>query len=212
MGAWAIFIDLLKSTFDLIKGIAWPLAILLIALIFKRDLKNILPRIRKAGPAGIELDSLEQQQRAPVPKEDRHTGLGPVSPIVELKEEAIRKDLELYKPEAREPALIRNLALFQFWASFENAYGIIFGSQIRALRQWNSVGRVNLHDARSFFEREAKAAFPEAYKDASFESWAEFLRARGFISFEGDEEVVTDLGREFLKFLSDRGYPENKYL
>lgn len=40
----------------------WPLAAVIIAIVFRKDISAAIPRIKKAGP--LELDAKDQQQKA----------------------------------------------------------------------------------------------------------------------------------------------------
>lgn len=61
MSDWLALVKLLAH---FLVGVAWPVAAFAIAFLFRRDLKALLPRVRKAGPGGVELDSVEQQREA----------------------------------------------------------------------------------------------------------------------------------------------------
>jgi hypothetical protein len=50
---------------ELLKGISWPLCLILILYIFRRDLGDLLGRVREAGPSGATFDPkpLQQEQK-----------------------------------------------------------------------------------------------------------------------------------------------------
>jgi len=53
--------DLAKLVLEFVKALAWPLAALAIALIFRREIRAIMARIRKAAlPGGVSIDFEEQ--------------------------------------------------------------------------------------------------------------------------------------------------------
>jgi hypothetical protein len=53
--------ELAKLVLEYVKALAWPVAALLIALIFRREIRAILARIRKAAlPGGVSIDFEEQ--------------------------------------------------------------------------------------------------------------------------------------------------------
>src|SRR5262249_52915341 len=67
MGIFLAIVDLLKTT---ITAAAWPLAVAAIALCYKEDIGKHLSRVRKAGPAGLELDAAVQQRAEPAKVSD----------------------------------------------------------------------------------------------------------------------------------------------
>lgn len=50
---------------ELLKGISWPLSLVLILYMFRRDLGDLLGRVREAGPSGATFDPkpLQQEQK-----------------------------------------------------------------------------------------------------------------------------------------------------
>lgn len=48
---------------DLLKGISWPLALGLIAYMFKGEIGNLLDRVREAGPRGAKFDPKQPEQQ-----------------------------------------------------------------------------------------------------------------------------------------------------
>ncbi|MCX7367640.1 MAG: hypothetical protein NTX90_01810 [Alphaproteobacteria bacterium] len=50
---------------ELLKGISWPLSLILILYMFRRDLGDLLGRVREAGPSGATFDPkpLQQEQK-----------------------------------------------------------------------------------------------------------------------------------------------------
>lgn len=205
---WSLFVDVVKS-------LSWPAAIVFLGIFFKPAIVAILPRIRKAGP--LELGPLLEQQKAENPKSLATTPLkqlpGPApSPSVQNAEDSIWRDLDKFPEDQKHAALVRALAQMQLAAFFENTYGLIFGSQILGLRRLHSPSVVSVDDARKFFEEHAVRPNPEEYKGTDFDAWISFLVARGFVTRDHEKVAITELGREFLTFLSDRRLPENKAL
>ena len=53
--------ELAKLILEFVKALAWPVAVLAIALIFRREIRAIMARIRKAAlPGGVSIDFEEQ--------------------------------------------------------------------------------------------------------------------------------------------------------
>jgi hypothetical protein len=93
---------------------------------------------------------------------------------------------------------------------FEWIYGQIFGSQIATLRSLVAAA-CTLADVITYFDN-VKSSEGARYQNVSFDQWSAFLRNQQLIRVVGDRVEVTDLGRDFLLFLSARGRPENKPL
>ena len=51
---------------------------------------------------------------------------------------------------------------------------------------------------------EAKSAFPEIYRNITFEQWITFLVASGLCTVGDAKYVLTPYGRGFLKYIVDR--------
>jgi hypothetical protein len=47
-----------------LKGLWWPVAAVIIAAVYKVEIRSLLPRLRRAGPTGVEFDPAGQQQAA----------------------------------------------------------------------------------------------------------------------------------------------------
>jgi hypothetical protein len=105
--------------------------------------------------------------------------------------------------------LIRVLAQAQLEAAFERIYNLIFGSQIVALRRLNEAGRVSVEGSRAFFEPYTRQ-YPQIYNNYSFEQWANFLKNVGLVVQNGNLFEITDLGRDFLIYITARRLTENK--
>ncbi len=49
-----------KIFVDLIKAIAWPSAVFALGFMFRSDVRALFPRLKKAGPTGLEFDPARQ--------------------------------------------------------------------------------------------------------------------------------------------------------
>lgn len=85
----------------------------------------------------------------------------------------------------------------------------IFGSQIAALKRLNEVGRATVDDAREFFRPYAEQ-FPQLYNNYGFDGWLGFLKGGGLIVQNGNVLEISDFGRDFLIYLTERRLAENK--
>ena len=141
---------------DLLKAAVWLIAVAFIAIWYKGDIRDILPRLRKAGPTGIELDAAIQQRVA----------VSTVSTSVTLKdlpgfprteamatvETELHQSLKLIETELQIDMLIRQLAVARLSTVFERIYSLLFGSQIVGLRRPAHSNKASLEEAKDFFE------------------------------------------------------------
>src|SRR5450631_1268821 len=95
---------------DLIKSLAWPVVVFVIAWLFHDELRKKIPGLTKAGPSGFEFDV----QRAITVQSSTSgelkelPGLTRTPPIAAI-EKSIHKALEIYKPETYVDLLVRHL-------------------------------------------------------------------------------------------------------
>lgn len=204
----------LALIFDLLKGIAWPLAIVVIAFLFKSDLKLLLPRIREAGPTGVKFDPIASQQKAGSEAADDLTELKDLpgfsrTEAIAAVERNLRASLQQIDEGKRFDVLVRVVAEARLVAFFERIYGLIFGSQIQLLRLLN-IENLKIDAVKAFFDT-VQAQYPEVFnKSDAFDSWLGFLIGNGLVRRSGDEVEITEYGRDFLVFLTGQRLPENK--
>jgi hypothetical protein len=195
---------------DLIKSLAWPVVVFVIAWLFHDELRKKIPGLTKAGPAGVEFDV----QRAITVQSSTSgelkelPGLARTPPIAAI-EKSIHNALQLYKPETHVDLLVRHLAQSRLEAVFERVYGAIYGSQIAGLRELaKRGGKISMADAvKGFDEAKSRSAFPA---NVTFDLWLQFLKVFNLIEAEDNEIRMTDIGNDFLLYLSAKGLPENK--
>ena len=89
----------------------------------------------------------------------------------------------------------------RFLSIFERIYGVIFGSQIAGLRALVAGGgTVPLVDAVKYFD-DWKSKTP-GLAPVEFDQWIGFLKSFDLMRVENDKVSITDVGREFLLYLS----------
>ena len=211
-----VYLQIANLAVDLLKQIAWPLAAVLIALSFRAEFRALLPKLRRVGPTGLEFEVERQQIRAAVvaaPGELKELpGLSRTQAMARV-ERLLHDRLHqsITKQEDREDLLVRLLAQSHLETLFEQTYRLIFGSQISALKILNQHQGVTVSeaDARAHFER-LKELHPEVYQHYGYEQWLGFLLGRDLIMRSDDTFAITDIGRDFLLYLTAKGLPENK--
>lgn len=203
--------DLLTAAVTVITQ-GWPLAAIVVALVFRKDLASLLPRVRKAGP--LELDAQDQRQALSEAKLDNVPKQLPgvaSTPAIEASERHVRSILDQLPQKEWVDRLARALAEASLSIEFERTYRTIFGSQIAALKSMNGPHVTSSQALRSFYDAAVKN-FPEAYSNYSFEDWARYLLISGVAINDNENWRVTDKGLDFLRYMLNTGLLENKDL
>lgn len=209
---------------EVLIAFRWPLCVFFLAmfglLLFKKEFKGLVGRIRRVSRAGLEADPVPgaAQEARPI------TDLSPADQLLRAfdnrllveQEASIVKDLEhrnIVDPAERQRILLRFLAAFQVVAIFEQIYRLIYGSQLRALHALNErePQGVPLKFLERYYEFGAIDA-PEVYAAYPFDRWFGFLEGRTLVLQREGMAHITVLGREFLKYLVDAGYSLDKPL
>ena len=193
--------------------LAWPVVVVWLGIAYKPELLSFLPstlqrkiRLAVAGVFSVEMDALEQQQKA-LPNVEEGSG------AVELKEipgltrtpaiARVERELHVQLKTVTAPpidVLVRNLAQARLEAMFGNIYARIFGSQIHGLMELRARRKVPTANVVAFYETYEKAN-PEFYKGYGFPGWIGFLKSNNLITQTDDDVVVTELGDDFLTWL-----------
>jgi hypothetical protein len=201
---------------NLIASLAWPLAVVAVVLIFKHQIRELIPKIENlTGPGGMSIGLKRVQGAGLADEEPIKQTLEKLSPNVlrtqplEKLEDSLRAELETLEVPQRIPVLLTALAQTRLESAFNLAYANIFGSQIRALRLLNDRGgKIDRASAEKEFA-ELKANTP-AIQDWSLDLYLQFLRHYLFIDEVSGEFILTDFGREFLAYLSRRGLSDDR--
>jgi hypothetical protein len=229
-----------KTLVTLIIGISWPVAAVWIARIYQLDIRLLLPRVRKAGPTGIEFDAVQQQQHN---KSDVLPGelKAPAETAEATEIAAVSKQLETDKSSGQLkmlPGVNRSKAVAvleeKLHESLKN-YSVdihvdillhylaearletIFEKIYRGIFGSQIAAlRLVSKSPRATFADLFKLFFPykekdqEFYEKYGFEGWMGFLETEGLLITKNENIEITDLGLEFLQYLDRRRLPENK--
>lgn len=208
---------------------AWPLAILLLALIFEcpvrhffvKHLPGLLQRVGKvsAGSASIELNpanAVERQKDAEKAAGSKSPGdvqLKEIpgttrSPAIAALEREIHTNLERI-PDNKIDVLVRALAQSRLEGLFSTVYGGIFGSQIAGLMALQARRRVTAKEAYEFY-KPYEEKHPEVYKSYGFRGWLTYLLGHQLISQQGEDILITEIGDDFLGWMLARNLSQNK--
>ena len=204
----------------MISLLNWPLAVVLLGvvaiLVFRPQLARLIDRMQQIKAPGVAIQAAAAQtgsgsaaqESAPKAAEELRKMFD--NQIVVEREELILTDLnkrQVHGPD-REKFLLRFASAISFAWQFENIYNLIFGSQLALLHQLNTMAPlgVPIADARRAFDAACRS-YPDFYKTYSFDQWMAFLQGQALILRSGNDRVsITVAGREFLKYLVERGY------
>lgn len=208
-------LDYLKIALEFISSIAWPAAVVGVALLFKKDIQDAIPRVEHAGPGGVTLRQAAQESEPPkvqANEQEKPLDSANFRPEVKKAYDTILAKLDKDRPTDVRGHLAYYLAESQLATYFENTYGQIFGSQLRGLRALDGQGAVTVEDAESFYKREAAEKYPNEYKNFTFDQWLGFLEKRELVQRKDSRVEITNLGREFMTYMRAKRLSENKSL
>lgn len=199
---------------DLLKSVAWPVAAIVIAALFRSDLRTLLLRLRRAGPSGVEFDSSAQRRSAQNISAANPEGLEALPGIertvaMTVVEKKLRNDLKAFDSDKHLDVALSALARSRLDTHFALVYNTIFGSQIVALKLLHQRnGNVSMKEAIEYFD-DVKSK-NDVFLDWSFDQYTNFLKL-GFLIEEREGKILlTDIGVEFLSFLHRYRLSENK--
>lgn len=217
MAVWVAIIDLIKSAL-------WPALFAGCFFFYRHEFKQLIPRIRKAGATGFEVDPAESAEQQKKISSDTAIGSEVLKDFSGLSRTAAIKEVELeihkqlkqkidsaeIRAEDQVDYLVRHLAEDRLCLKFERDYSIILGSQILMLKNINEKSHLKIEDAKSIFDF-AKAKFPDIYDDFSYDNWVSFPQIAGLMIMDGNRFKLTNNGKDFLLYLTIRGMTTEKY-
>ena len=191
-------------------GLAWPSVLLLLGIVYHRQISDALPRITKAGPGGVEFAQVIAKQHIAPASLDELVAI----PGVERSASAAKLEVELHQnllkfdQDIRLNLLVRELAQTRLNFAYLDIYRIIFGSQIRFMKEIRANGR-ELPLERLFDYFRSLQSENEFHKGMQIEDYTAFLATRGLIFIDSESVFLTDYGNDFLAFVFDNALPEN---
>jgi len=158
-----------------------------------------------------------RQPRAAASPEQVETLLraGDGSAVVLRNEEVITQDLisrGLYNDSEAERVLVRQLAIAQAGLWFERTYYMIFGSQIRLLKNLNEKKQSINDDFVANYFSVIQQRYPDEFSSWTPEQYIVFLLNSSLIEKTVLGYAITPEGSEFLVEMTRRGLAEGKGL
>lgn len=193
------------------------LSICFVGLIFREPLGSLIPRIRKVGPVDIsEISQIQEQSTAALNPTLPPEPAKLVSSITDKKllqigiEKYVRPNLEgIVDDQLKIQKLEELAAIGVLGALFDKIYITLFGTQLSALLVLNSGTLPRAVIEETFFEGSFKKNESLA-KNYTFEKWLGYLISNELVFLVEEDIVITPLGRTFLGFIINEGYPLHK--
>ena len=192
-------------TYEYVKLFAtWPMVILVIfmifILLFKVEISRLIEKIKSISKEKIDFgDQLKET------KELKETSKN-------LEEEKKQKDEEIKKYKGESSGLLRIAKQLsnekedlRLLLHYEKVYNIIFGGQIRILLHLKSVGgKDTLRNLFNIFNEIIK--FNPRLVSYGFYNYTKFLTGMLLINQTGDYVEITEMGKDFLRYIEDNKY------
>jgi hypothetical protein len=213
---------------SLAKALAWPLVTLVMAALFRSEMKGIVTLLLSKLLTTSELELLGFKakfaaQEQPVsnepdvkldgsaPSEQVVVSPGPLGQAIDILRLSLQAEIEKWPPEERVGVALKALAEARFENQCLQVYGLIFGSQLEGLRQLEARRRITTAAAFEFFQSVART-LPGAYGDSDFAQWLEFMVRTNLVQRDKDDIVIAPFGLLFMAWVRARNIPMNKPL
>ena len=109
--------------------------------------------------------------------------------------------------------LIKHLAGTRLLLEFEQVHNLIFGSQIALLKKLNEVaGQGKSSDFITAHFEYIRGLYPTSFDGCSLDQYLGFLLGRSLITTKGNVYHITNLGVEYLTWMTRNGKGEDKPL
>ncbi|WP_146023279.1 hypothetical protein [Pseudomonas sp. GW456-12-10-14-LB2] len=197
------------------NGLGWPHSALImfcvLICLFKDEIRNVIPRIRKFGTDGFEMESPPQAQQATNEGELQEPPVGDFPHVFGVVFEAVTREIEGKDMAEAKQFLVRDSAGWRVLCFFENIYSNIFGGQIQLLQLLNQRGLAGMPTAEAEREWSAyKERFTPALDDWEMDGFLAFLIGKELIIKSEDRIAITFTGHEFLIWMTKYGRSTNR--
>lgn len=202
--------ELISNLIKLIDVLKWPLLILIIVLIFKKNLLELISKVKKIGHGGTAVE-IEQQtvaiklEKRPISNVDKALGLFRTETIDFFSNAVLQEtDIETYKSDKEKVEHLLNYSIALYIIKhYDMIYNAIYGSQLQILQQLNSNNSNESMETIKRFYDYAVEHYPKFYNNYPFEEYINFLFSFSLIIEENEKVKITILGLDFLKYLTE---------
>lgn len=194
-------------------AIAVALIFIVFFLIFRRQIVDLLNRIKTISKDGVVLDSKRQKSKVEVdPQKEAESLMRQFDNVlIREVEDSVKSEFSKKNLLGAEgvPVLIKFVSALSIAYTFSEVYRVIWGSQLSLLDYLNTKGSQPVADLRVFYNSGA-SQYPLVYAEYSFEQWLAFLKGQLLIREDNALIGITVRGREFLTYLTTTGLTRNK--
>jgi hypothetical protein len=207
---------------EIIKALGWAHFSFLFALVFvflfRKQLAGLISRITSIDKSGVKASPTPEAQREKQKTEAVQELLLAIGDSVVLRdiEGRIKADLKERGLETEGDTvkvLIKHLGAAKVLLDFEQIHNLIFGSQIYLLKNLNEV--VGQGQTREYVEahfEHVNELYNNVFGDWSFEQYMAFLIGKSLVTVDGNTYHITNLGVEYLTWMTRNGRSENRPL
>ena len=203
--------------FRALAALAWPALFLAAGWYYRRELRILMARVKKASATGVELSEVVSAQATLQPIAEALKDVEPDSAVdilVSQMASNIRQVLDRIEPDnhaRRETRLIAELSRGNITLFFLRTHLTIFLSQMEALERALQIGRridlmpfYNTHEHRYELERSRDREPITAY---NFDSWCSYLINRRLMTVSDQYGEITDEGAKFVRYITQQNLP-----
>jgi hypothetical protein len=221
---------------DIVEIIKWPAAFvigsvicfLLFLLFFMTEIRQkILSMTRMKGPKNAEFNFGEQQ----IGEQQKSSEKLPIEAANELTNDS--DELMYALNDSNTPSVVKrvsrdllegiksipsskiiNLLILRLAEArteliFEKIYRIIFSGQIKLLKELNNLYMLDKQNAQKIFEAHQQNNML-SNKQEAFDEWLSYLKNNELIQENNDTLQITEVGRDFLIYLTKNRLLEDK--
>lgn len=210
-------LDRSATIFVTLATSGWPLAVILTAYIFRKEIALLVPDVEQVElPLGM--GSFKRKQVVQLERKSAETealvAVGTAiyrSTTVAAIEATIQNEIIKHPADERTERLINELAQTRLARGFEIIYANIFKTQVSALRELKARGgAVTLQEAVAYFES-TRAGVIEYEGKNSFDRWLTFLKEWDLVGVDGDRAMLRPIADDFLLFLKQKPEVDNLF-
>ena len=205
--------EIAMTVLEYLRVLAWPVVVLVAALILKDDIRNLLTRLGEFKYKDVAISFPSQTP----PNKEISEDLKKTKTFAEEKKEVEAKERIITPtPEQLQQqiaALLTQIAALQTAFRFERIYASIFGSQIVILENLknNLAGLFHVVVVKVYDDFRQN---DPVLKNYAFVDYIGYLINAGLIQAvetpTGRRYLITDLGTDFLNYIEKSGYSKKR--
>ena len=200
---------------DFLSSISWPLTTIIIFFILKNPIINFISNIKKFtyGSTEVETNTPNNQNEEDYLTEllgDGQDASNLDKVLAKFSDTTIHSIDEIIKNETqidqvdgfqnKYDRIYKYAKLVILIKSAEKIYSMIYGSQIRMLQRLNYSQTESKAELKLYYDNAAKNN-PKGYKDYPYEHYLDFLIQNELITMQNDNISITDIGKDFLRYI-----------